>query len=711
MDQETKLTAPEEQFEGQTPKETKLTEIPAPEMQDPVAAQDPQEEAVPEIPEPPVAAEIVPTPEPESEPTPEPEPVPEPFVEVEPEPVQEPAPEVAPEETPVEEAPALVVESPEAPSYSQMGLPEILMEFDRLLHLEDGTELQKCAELLKSLFYKNLRKERGEIVENQEIQDAEVEMPDAEGEDVAEPETEAEMAQEADAQTSVLLYVNEENAFKRMYAQYKGLRAEFLKQQELQKEQNLKQKQAIIEELKVLVEKQEDLNHTFPEFRTLQTRWKEVGPVPIANTKDIWDTYQHYVEKFYDYVKINNELRDLDFKKNLEIKTVLCEKSEELLLEPSIISAFHRLQKLHDEWRESGPVAREHREQVWERFKTATSAINKKHQEYFEEQKVQQKKNLEEKTLLCEKVEEIAAVKIEDANDWNKYSKEVENLQKLWRTIGFASKKDNQKIYDRFRTACNTFYNTKRQFYSQFKQEMQENYDRKLALCEKAEALRDNDDWRKTTDLFIDLQRQWKEIGPVARKQSDQIWKRFRTACDAFFDQKSKHFKTVDGNYEDNLKGKQALLEEIRQFVPSNNGAENLAALKEFQRRWAEIGFVPIKEKEKIQAAYRAALDVHFSALRGNEGERRINKFKKRVEDMHSGGKPERAFRSEREKLVYKFRQMEADIAVWENNMGFFAKSKNADSLIADIEKKVAKAKEELQLLEEKIKLMDQQLD
>ena len=668
MDQETKLTAPEEQFEGPVSEETKLTETQEPELQETVAEQIPEDD---------------------------------------PAPPQEEAP-IASEEEATEEKPAL------APDYATLGLPELLLEFDRLLHLEDGADLQRYAEILKSLFYKNLRKERGEIIASENPEIADLQEPEAE---VAAIEGESEEAEEEglpeteSVPGTPLLYADEENAFKRMYAQYKGLRTEFLKHQELQKEQNLKQKQSIIEELKVLVEKQEDLNHTFPEFRALQARWKEVGPVPISNTKDVWDTYQHYVEKFYDYVKINNELRDLDFKKNLELKTVLCEKSEELLLEPSIISAFHRLQKLHDEWRESGPVAREHREQVWERFKTATSAINKKHQEYFEEQKLQQKKNLEEKALLCEKAEEIAAVKIEDANDWNKYSKEVENLQKLWRTIGFASKKENQKIYDRFRTACNTFYNTKRQFYSHFKQEMQENYDRKLALCEKAEALRESDEWRKTTDLFIELQRQWKEIGPVARKQSDVIWKRFRTACDAFFEQKSKHFQSVDGNYEENLKGKQALLEEINKFSPSENGAENLTALKDFQRRWAEIGFVPIKEKEKIQAAYRAALDVHFSALRSNEGERRFSKFKKRVEDMHSGGKPERAFRSEREKLVYKFRQMEADIAVWENNMGFFAKSKNADSLIADIEKKVAKAKEELQLLEEKIKLMDQQLD
>ncbi|MCL2727063.1 MAG: DUF349 domain-containing protein [Bacteroidales bacterium] len=592
--------------------------------------------------------------------------------------------------------------------YADLSLPELLLEFDRLLNQEDSAELLKNGELLKSFFYKGLRKERGEEL----ISELPLILTDGiEDEEFVETLQEVPVPIAKDDPETPLLYAEEENAFKRMYGKYKSVRAEYAKLQEHQKEQNLRVKQTIIEELKVLLEKQEDLNHTFPEFRALQMRWKEVGPVPIANTKDIWDTYQHFVEKFYDYVKINNELRDLDFKKNLEQKMLLCEKAEELLLEPSILPAFQKLQKLHEEWRESGPVAREHREQVWDRFKAATSAINKKHQDYFEEQKEAQKKNLEEKSALCEKVEEIAGMEAGDANEWNKRSKEVENLQKLWRAIGFASKKENQKVYDRFRAACNKFYDTKRQFYSQFKQSMQANYDRKIALCEQAEALQNSDEWRKTSDLFINLQRQWKETGPVSRKQSDQIWKRFRTACDAFFENKAKHFNSVDENYEENLKKKEALLKEIRNYSPSTIGTENLNALKEFQRRWAEIGFVPIKEKERIHSAYSQALDTIFTALRNNDGERKLSKFKRRIDDMHANGKPERAFRSEREKLLYKFRQMESDIALWENNMGFFAKSKNAESMIADMERKIALAKEELLLIEEKIKMMDKKLE
>ena len=578
--------------------------------------------------------------------------------------------------------------------YANLSLPEILLEFDRLLNQSDSTELMRNAELLKTFFYKGLRKERGEKP------NPETTALQSEGEE--EPD-EVEMGAGESP-----LYADEENAFKRMYGKYKSLRAEFAKHQELQKDHNLQLKQAIIDELKVLVEKQEDLNHTFPEFRALQMRWKEVGPVPIAHTKDIWDTYQHFVEKFYDYVKINNELRDLDFKKNLEQKTLLCEKAEELLLEPAILPAFHKLQKLHEEWRESGPVAREHREQIWERFKATTSAINKKHQEYFEEQKEAQKKNYKEKIMLCEKAEEIAGMEPGDANDWNKRSKDIENLQKVWRTIGFASKKENQKVYDRFRTACNKFYDAKRRFYSQYKQSMQGNYERKMALCEQAEALQNSDEWRKTSDLFINLQRQWKEIGPVSRKQSDVIWKRFRSACDAFFENKTKHFSAIDENFEENLKKKEAMLKEIRNYVRSGNSNESLAALKEFQRRWAEIGFVPIKDKERIQTAYSQALDLIFNNLRASEGERKLNKFKRRIEDMHTNGK---SVRSEREKLLYKFRQMESDIALWENNIGFFAKSKNADSMISEMNRKIAMAREELLLLEEQIKMMDKQFE
>jgi hypothetical protein len=363
-------------------------------------------------------------------------------------------------------------------------------------------------------------------------------------------------------------------------------------------------------------------------------------------------------------------------------------------LESSIITAFNKLQKYHEEWRELGPVAGEYREQIWERFKNATAAINKKHQEFFEQQKEEQKKNLETKKALCEKAEEIANVEAKENKNWNEYSKKMEELQKLWRTIGFATKKENTRIFERFRAACDKFYTTKREFYGQFKSDMQENLKKKIALCEQAESMANSEEWKKTTDKLINLQKQWKEIGAVPRKQSNAVWKRFRTACDAFFNRKTTHFSGVENEHNDNLKQKQAIIAEIEAFVTSKDPAENLTALQSFQRRWTEIGFVPFKEKEKLQTAYRTALDKHFQNFKVSDNEKKLMRFKSRVNEMQTASdKGNRAMRSEREKLVFKLRQLESDIALWENNIGFFAKSKNADTMIAEVNSKIAKAR------------------
>ncbi len=591
-----------------------------------------------------------------------------------------PAAEAPAEEAPAEEVSA-VEEAPAAePSaivdYTTFTEKELLAEFERLIEADDKTELHKNAETIKSCFYKLLLKNKPD----------EDEAPVEEG-----------PAEVAKAETT------EEITFKRLYARYKVLRADLMRNLEQQKEKNLEDKLAIIEGIKELLEKQEDINYTFPEFRSLQLRWKEVGPVPLVRTKDVWESYQHCVEKFYDYVKINNELRDLDFKHNLELKEQICGKAEALVEEPGIISAFHKLQKLHEEWREIGPIARELREQVWDRFKAATTAINKRHQEYFEEQKLKQKDNLDAKSTICEKAEAIANEPVEDGSQWNTRAKAMEALQEEWRTIGFASKKDNQRIYDRFRAACDKFYNAKRDYYSGFKNEMRDNMAKKVSLCEQAEALMQSDDWRKTTDQLIALQKQWKEVGPVPRKQAEAVWKRFRVACDDFFTRKSKHFSGVDANYEENLAAKEALIKEIEAF--SSEGAEDIAAvIKDFQAKWNAIGFVPIKEKERIQAAYKAAMDKHFGEMRASHG------YDRRVPSRPGRGKVDDA-RNGREKLIQRFRQLESDITVWENNMGFFAKSKNADKIIADTCKKIEQAKVELAELEEKIKQFDKQFE
>ena len=580
----------------------------------------------------------------------------------------------------------------EYPDHSNKSLREIIDIFQEMVDKGDQQEMYKYAEGIKAAFYKALKREK--IAIGFQL-----------------PSDNADSSEEEHDENTVSNnpFAELERGFKELYSNYKALRTSFIQNIEKQKEENLHIKLTLIEELKSLLEKQEDLNHTFPAFRELQNKWKSVGPVPQSHNKDVWESYQFYVEKFYDYVKINNELRDLDLKKNLEIKNSLCEKAEALIDEPNVVEAFKRLQKLHEEWRELGPVPKELREEIWERFKKATSNINKRQQEFFERLKDDQKKNLELKDELCEKAEALANIEDSENKDWNALSKQIEQLQNDWKAIGFASKRENQKIYDRFRAACDKFYNAKREFYSKFKVMMQDNLDKKIALCEQAEALRDSNDWKKTTDQLINLQKKWKEIGPVARKQSDLVWKRFRAACDAFFESKSKHFSSVDESYEVNLKKKFDLIQEINEYKSDTKVAENVEALKDFQSRWSEIGFVPIKEKERVQAAYRHAIDTKFADLRSNDTENKIDRYKKHIKDLQGSGKGDRGIRSERDKLVQKFRQMENDILVWENNMGFFAKSKNADALLLELDKKIEKAKEELGQIEEKIKVIDNQ--
>ena len=494
----------------------------------------------------------------------------------------------------------------------------------------------------------------------------------------------------------------DEIRFKELFALYRSERDKHIAELEANKEQNLKLKLAIIEELKELINSDETMNTTFARFRELQQRWKEIGLVPQQNVKDLWETYNLYVENFYNFIKINKELRDLDLKKNYEIKINLCEQAEELTLETQIVEAFRRLQKLHDEWRETGPVAAEFKEALWERFKEASSRINKRHQEHFESLKAEQTKNLALKLELCEKVEALVARPIVSRKDWNKASEELLEIQKVWKTIGFAPKRDNNRIYERFRAACDKFFDLKREYYAGQKSEMEHNLALKTELCAEAETLAMSEDWKRATDELIALQARWKEVGPVARRHSDAIWKRFRAACDKFFERKAQHFASVDSQHEENLKLKQALLEEMRTADIKAGGFE---AIKAFQRRWSQIGFVPIKFKDALQKEYKAIVDGMFATLRSSERDRSINRFRERVTTMKGSGQ----LRSERERLFNKVRQMEQDIATLENNIGFFSKSKNADALIADVREKIERTKRDMAEIIEKIRLIDEQ--
>lgn len=559
-----------------------------------------------------------------------------------------------------EELSSDVIEKNEAEEVKEASLnlaDKTLAELSELFQgLKDGADSMlrsKEAESIKSAFYKLLLKLKSENGEQQENS-----------------------------------FVAVEENFKALYADYKKERAEFNRQQEAQREENLVKKQAVIDELRSLIEGQDDVSASFNTFRELQNKWREAGPVPTSKFRDVNDTYQFLVEKFYDMVKINRDLRDLDFKKNLEAKLAFCDAAEKLSENENIVNAFHELQKLHEQWKEFGPVAKEYREDIWNRFKAATSVINKKYQAHFEELKESQTENLEAKLGLCEEVEAIAEKEIKSSNEWNELSKSIEDIQARWRKIGFATKKENQKVYDRFRAACDKFFERKREFYSQFKDSMNENFEKKMSLIEQAEALKDSTEWKKTTDQLISLQKQWKEIGAVPRKKSEQLWKRFRAACDAFFEERDKQAKP-ENDFYGNLKAKKKLIEEILAYESTDSETANADAMRSFSERWQAIGFVPFKEKDNITKAFKDAMQEKFPL------------FGQRSQDRRTFA---RNAKSPKDLLIEKYHALEQDIVTYENNIGFFSASKNSEPLIKQMQDRIAKAKEELKGLEEKIR-------
>ena len=564
-----------------------------------------------------------------------------------------------------------------AVNYSEKTLVELIRLFEELVQNEERMKMSKEAEAIKSAFYKRLQKEKAEagLVVTETAPEVE--------------ETEEAEAAPVDDTVSENPFAEVERGFKDLYNKYKKERAEYNRQLEKEREDNLAAKEAVIADLKSLVEKQEDVNATFPEFREIQNRWRAIGPVPAQSYRNINETYQLYVEQFYDMVKINRELRDLDFKKNLEAKEQFCEMAEKLAENPNVVEAFRELQKLHEQWKEYGPVAKEYREQIWDRFKAATAVINKKYQAFFEGIKEQQAENLVKKTALCEKLEEIAERDVTNSNEWNAFSKEIEDIQKEWKTIGFASKKENQKIYDRFRAACDKFYGRKRDFYTEYKDSINSNLEKKIALCEAAEALKTSTEWKKATDQFINLQKQWKEIGAVPRKKSEQLWKRFRAACDEFFAERDKNAKP-ENDFYGNLKAKQHLIEEIKAYELKHDESD-AAAMQEFQKRWQEIGFVPFKEKDNITQAYKEAINAKFQ--HGGRGNNRRSR----------GSRPAL---SEKDRLIQKYHQLEQDIVTYENNIGFFSMSKNSAPLVKQMEERIAQSKEELKALADQIRVL-----
>jgi hypothetical protein len=500
----------------------------------------------------------------------------------------------------------------------------------------------------------------------------------------------------------------DEAKVRNLLERYKEKKTDYIKVQEAEKYENLKKKYEIIDKIKDLVNREESINKTFHDFRALQNEWHSVGVVPQSSLKDLWENYHHYIEVFYDYIKINKELRDLDLKKNLEAKVLLCEKAEELLLEPNPVNAFRSLQDFHNRWREIGPVPQESKNEIWERFKEATSQINKRHHEYFEKQKDDQRKNLDAKVALCEEVEAINLQEVQNFKEFDEKAAKVVELQKIWRTIGFAPKKQNNKVYQRFRDACDAFFEKKRSFYADNKEIQLNNLQMKTELCVQAESLQESTDWKVTSDALIRLQKEWKEVGPVPRKQSEKLWKRFRKACDHFFNRKTEYFAKLDTSYEDNLKGKLDIIRELEEFEPGSDVQAAFERLKEIQRRWTDIGFVPFNMKDEITNKYRNALNKEFDKLKIGDDDKSILKYKTKLDNLKANPKASRKVRNERDKFFTKIKQLESDIVLWENNIGFFAKSKNADTMIKEVEEKIDSAKKLIKTLEEKVKMIDQ---
>ncbi len=575
------------------------------------------------------------------------------------------------------------VAEPKRTDYNQFTKNE-LVDALKVLITKEVDEVREEVELIKQVFYKKL---------NTEQEEARKQFLDDGGDD-------AEFAIVKDELEEVL---------KATLNEYKAKKAAFSAQIEKEKENNLLQKQHILEQMKILVESNDDVATHINEFKALQAKWKATGQVPTQMANDIWKLYNNYQEAFWDLIKINNELREYDFKKNLEAKTLLCEAAERLDSETDVVSAFQQLQKLHEEWHDLGPVSRELREEIWNRFKAASTAINKKHQIHFESIRKLEDDNQEKKTLLCEKMESFDYSELKTYKAWEEATQTIIGWQDEWRAIGFAPRKVNQKLYERYRKVCDDFFSAKAAFYKEIKNQFVQNFEKKKALCEQAEALKDSVDWKETTEKLVSLQKEWKTVGPVARKASDELWKRFISACDYFFEQKNKNQSGQKSVEAENLAKKKALIEEINNLTTEGNTSEAHARLRTLMAEWNTIGFVPFKEKDKIYKEYRAAVDKQFEVLNIDASQRRLDNFKTNLKDMSSKG--ENKLYREREKLVRAYEHLKSEIATYENNIGFFtSSSKKGGGLIKEMERKIEALKEECKLIEQKINLIEENI-
>ena len=576
------------------------------------------------------------------------------------------------------------VQDASAQDYSKLTKAQIISQLEKMAD-QPIESVRKDVDLLKQAFYKQQKAEYDKL--KKEFVDG----GGADEEFVIEPDS-------------------LENMLKNLLTVFRDKRAKLVAEQEKQKEEVQTKRISIIDKLKGLTENSDDINKQYTEFRKLQQEWNELkqSTQPISNEQ--WKSYQHYVEKFYDFLKINNEFREYDFKKNLEIKNVLCETVEKLAAEDDVVSAFHQLQKFHQDWRDTGPVAKELREELWQRFKTASSVINKRHQQYFESLRSSETTNLEEKQVICQEVEIIDFDKLKFIKDWEAKTKEVILLQEKWKAIGFAPKKSNVKVFEHFRALCDEFFKKKSEFYKSIKEDMSHNLELKTTLCEKAEALKDSTDWKENTDIFIKLQKEWKTIGSVPKKHSDTVWKRFSTACDFFFETKNASTSNQRTTEHANLDRKKELIEEIKAIDPALPPKEAIALLRQLISQWNSVGFVPFKDKDKIHKELNTAVDEQYARLNVSEPNRKFYSYKN--ENSDSAGKGGHKVYRERDKLMHQFETMKSDLQTCENNIGFFTgKNKSGNSLIKELENKIEKLKADIEEVVKKIEAIDQNME
>ncbi len=494
--------------------------------------------------------------------------------------------------------------------------------------------------------------------------------------------------------------------FRTAFDIYRERKNKYNEEQEQIKQNNLQLKQQIIEDLKVLISSEETLKKTYDDFKVLQEKWKEIGQVPRTENNNLWQNYHFLVEKFFDKVKINKELKDLDLKRNMEAKIQLCEKAEELLLEPSIIISFKKLQEYHDEWKSLGQVPLDKKDEIWDRFKTASDQINQRRHDFYASQHEQMESNLIAKNAICDKAEQIIASDKKTVKEWQDSSNEISELIKIWKTIGHTSKKENDEVWARFKTYLDTFYAVKNDYYSKVKDEQGNNLNLKIELCLQAESIKERNDWKNATTELLNLQKKWKEIGPVPRKNHDKIWKRFRAACDEFFGKKDAFFSTVNESEAGNLKLKEELIEKVKNFQFGEDRNENLQTLKDFQREWSEIGHIPMKEKDRIHNEFRTILNSYFDKMRVNSMEASAMNYRNRIDNIKENGDAKQMLYKEKTFISNKISKIKEDINLWENNIGFLAHSKQADLLKKEFEKKIENAKQEVILLDAKLKMI-----